>query len=74
MSEPRIRVSALLAWREGILLCRHEKPGKEYWLLAQAAAHHTGGEPPVFEPLDDELEAAAHAVSAARAKSRGGRY
>jgi len=28
----------------------------------------------VFEPLDDELEAAAHAVSAARAKSRGGRY
>ena len=33
MSEPRIRVSALLRWRERILLCRHEKPGKEYWLL-----------------------------------------
>ena len=33
MSEPRIRVSALLAWRDRILLCRHEKPGKEYWLL-----------------------------------------
>jgi ADP-ribose pyrophosphatase YjhB (NUDIX family) len=31
--EPRIRVSALLRWRESILLCRHEKPGKEYWLL-----------------------------------------
>jgi ADP-ribose pyrophosphatase YjhB (NUDIX family) len=31
--EPRIRVSALLRWNEGVLLCRHEKPGKEYWLL-----------------------------------------
>ena len=31
--EPRIRVSALLLWRDRILLCRHEKPGKEYWLL-----------------------------------------
>jgi 8-oxo-dGTP diphosphatase len=31
--EPRIRVSALLLWNEGLLLCRHEKPGKEYWLL-----------------------------------------
>jgi 8-oxo-dGTP diphosphatase len=32
-AEPRIRVSALLRWRDGLLLCRHEKPGKEYWLL-----------------------------------------
>lgn len=32
-SQPRIRVSALLRWRDGFLLCRHEKPGKEYWLL-----------------------------------------
>ena len=32
-SEPRIRVSALLRWSGRILLCRHEKPGKEYWLL-----------------------------------------
>jgi ADP-ribose pyrophosphatase YjhB (NUDIX family) len=31
--EPRIRVSALLRWNERVLLCRHEKPGKEYWLL-----------------------------------------
>jgi ADP-ribose pyrophosphatase YjhB (NUDIX family) len=30
---PRIRVSALLRWRDRILLCRHEKAGKEYWLL-----------------------------------------
>ena len=33
MSEPRIRVSALLRWRDRILLCRHEKAGKDYWLL-----------------------------------------
>jgi ADP-ribose pyrophosphatase YjhB (NUDIX family) len=26
-------VSALLRWRDGFLLCRHEKPGREYWLL-----------------------------------------
>lgn len=31
--EPRIRVSALLSWRDRILLCRHEKLGKAYWLL-----------------------------------------
>ena len=43
------------------------------WLLAQAAAHASGGDPPVFEPLADELEEEAHAVSAARARARGGR-
>jgi 8-oxo-dGTP diphosphatase len=32
-TEPRIRVSAILRWRGRVLLCRHEKPGKEYWLL-----------------------------------------
>jgi ADP-ribose pyrophosphatase YjhB (NUDIX family) len=26
-------VSAVLRWRDGLLLCRHEKAGKEYWLL-----------------------------------------
>jgi ADP-ribose pyrophosphatase YjhB (NUDIX family) len=31
--EPRIRVSAILSWHDRVLLCRHEKPGKEYWLL-----------------------------------------
>ena len=44
------------------------------WLLAQAVAHRSGGEPPEFEPLDDWLEAEAHAVSAARARARGGRF
>jgi 8-oxo-dGTP diphosphatase len=33
VGEPRIRVSAILRWRGRLLLCRHEKPGKEYWLL-----------------------------------------
>jgi 8-oxo-dGTP diphosphatase len=31
--EPRIRVAALLRWQERVLLCRQEKPGKQYWLL-----------------------------------------
>jgi CobQ-like glutamine amidotransferase family enzyme len=42
------------------------------WVLAQALAHRVG-EPPTFEPLPDELEEQAHAVSAARARTRGGR-
>ena len=35
MSEglPRVRVSALLRWQSRVLLCRQEKPGKEYWML-----------------------------------------
>ena len=31
--EPRIRVSAVLRWRDRVLLCRHEKGDKAYWLL-----------------------------------------
>ena len=31
--EPRIRVSALLRWRGRVLLIRHEKSGREVWLL-----------------------------------------
>jgi lipid II isoglutaminyl synthase (glutamine-hydrolysing) len=44
------------------------------WLLAQALAHRLGGEPPALEPLSSELEDEAQRVSAARAKSRGGRF
>ena len=43
------------------------------WVLAQALAHATGGEPQQLEPLPDELEAEAHAVAAKRAHERGGR-
>ena len=32
-AEPRIRVSAILRWQGRMLLCRHEKGGREYWLL-----------------------------------------
>ena len=32
-AQPRIRVSALLRWRGRLLLCRHEKHGKDVWLL-----------------------------------------
>jgi lipid II isoglutaminyl synthase (glutamine-hydrolysing) len=43
------------------------------WILAEAAGHQLG-EPPAFEPLSDELELQAHAVSAERARTRGGRF
>jgi CobQ-like glutamine amidotransferase family enzyme len=43
-------------------------------LLAEALAHATSGEPPELAPLPDDLERAAHEVSAARARARGGRY
>ena len=49
MGTPRIRVSALLHWRGQILLCRHEKPGKEYWLLP-------GGGVDLGESLTDALQ------------------
>jgi 8-oxo-dGTP diphosphatase len=32
-TEPRIRVSAILRWENRILLCRHEKGDRSYWLL-----------------------------------------
>jgi lipid II isoglutaminyl synthase (glutamine-hydrolysing) len=44
------------------------------WLLAQALAHRTDGDPPELEPLEDGLEALAHSVSSARARARGGRF
>ena len=41
--EPRIRVSALLARSGKILLCRHEKGGREYWLLPGGGVHGGAG-------------------------------
>jgi ADP-ribose pyrophosphatase YjhB (NUDIX family) len=52
MGEPRIRVSALLRWNDRLLLCRHEKPGKEYWLLPGGGVNV--GES-IVEALDREL-------------------
>ena len=42
------------------------------WLLAQALARRLG-RPPQLEPLADDLELQAHAVSTRRAETRGGR-
>ena len=63
---------AIGTYLHGPLLPRN--PWLADWLLARAVAHATGDDPPSFEPLDDRLEAEAHAVSAARARARGGRY
>jgi ADP-ribose pyrophosphatase YjhB (NUDIX family) len=40
--EPRLRVSALLRRGERVLLCRHEKAGRQYWLLPGGGVN--GGE------------------------------
>ena len=63
-AEPRVRVSALFRWNEAILLCRHEKRGREAWLLPGGGVHsgeslldalrreigeEVGIEPPPFE-------------------------
>ena len=61
---------AIGTYLHGPLLPRN--PWLADWLLEQALAHRTG-EAPVLEPLEDELEAEAHGVSSARARSRGGR-
>jgi lipid II isoglutaminyl synthase (glutamine-hydrolysing) len=62
---------ALGTYLHGPLLPRN--PWLADWLLAQALAHRSGGDPPELDPLDDALEADAHAVAAGRARSRGGR-
>jgi ADP-ribose pyrophosphatase YjhB (NUDIX family) len=49
---PRLRVAALLRWHDRILLCRQEKPGKEYWLLPGGGVE--GGES-VMDALVREL-------------------
>lgn len=39
LPEPRVRVSAILRWRGRVLLCRHEKRGREHWLLPGGGVH-----------------------------------
>jgi CobQ-like glutamine amidotransferase family enzyme len=63
---------AIGTYLHGPLLPRN--PWLADWLLEQALAHRTGGEPPPLAALPDALETTAHAVSAARARTRGGRY
>ena len=62
---------ALGTYLHGPLLPRN--PWLADLLLAWALAHARGGEVEPLEPLADELEREAHAVSAARARARGGR-
>jgi lipid II isoglutaminyl synthase (glutamine-hydrolysing) len=63
---------AIGTYLHGPLLPRN--PWLADWLLAEALAHRTGDEVAELDPLADALEAEAHAVSASRARSRGGRY
>ena len=63
---------AIGTYLHGPLLPRN--PWLADWLLTQALAHRTGAAPEELTPLDDGLEAEAHAVSASRARARGGRY
>ena len=64
IGEPRIRVSAILRWNDRVLLIRHEKSGREAWLLPGGGVHagesltdalgreldeEVGVEPPLFE-------------------------
>jgi CobQ-like glutamine amidotransferase family enzyme len=66
------RGRALGTYLHGPLFPRN--PWLADWLLAQALAHATGGEPPELDPLPDDLEHEAHEVAAERARSRGGRF
>jgi CobQ-like glutamine amidotransferase family enzyme len=62
---------AIGTYLHGPLLPRN--PWLADWLLAQALARQLG-EPAVLTPLPDDLESEAHAVSARRAETRGGRF
>jgi CobQ-like glutamine amidotransferase family enzyme len=62
---------AVGTYLHGPLLPRN--PWLADWLLVQALARRLG-EPPELAPLSDELEDEAHAVSARRAETRGGRH
>jgi lipid II isoglutaminyl synthase (glutamine-hydrolysing) len=63
--------SAVGTYLHGPLLPRN--PWLADWLLARALEHRDGAAPEL-DPLPDELEREAHVVSAARARSRGGRF
>jgi CobQ-like glutamine amidotransferase family enzyme len=63
--------TAVGTYLHGPLLPRN--PWLADWIIARALEHRLGA-PVELDPLDDELEHEAHDVSAARARSRGGRF
>jgi CobQ-like glutamine amidotransferase family enzyme len=63
--------SAVGTYLHGPLLPRN--PWLADWLLERALEHRLG-ERRALEALPDDLEEEAHAVAAARAHSRGGRF
>jgi lipid II isoglutaminyl synthase (glutamine-hydrolysing) len=66
-----LRGSVIGTYLHGPLLPRN--PWLADWLLAQALARCLG-DPPALDSLPDDLESEAHAVSARRAETRGGRF
>jgi hypothetical protein len=64
--------SAIGTYLHGPLLPRN--PWLADWLLERALEHATGAPVAPLDPLADELELAAHAVAAERARRRGGRF
>ncbi len=75
--QPRIRVSAVLRWRDGFLLCRHEKPGREYWLLPGGGVHAgesllEGAAPGAPGGARHQRRAAARGAGGARRLDRAG--
>jgi lipid II isoglutaminyl synthase (glutamine-hydrolysing) len=63
--------SAIGTYLHGPLLPRN--PWLADWLLERALEHRSG-DPQALAPLPDDLEEDAHAIAAARAHSRGGRF
>jgi CobQ-like glutamine amidotransferase family enzyme len=64
--------NAIGTYLHGPLLPRN--PWLADTLLERALAHAAGAEPAPFDALPDALEHEAHAVAAARARERGGRF
>jgi len=62
---------AIGTYLHGPLLPRN--PWLADWLLEQALAHASGGDPPTLAELPDELEREAFRVASERARVRGGR-
>ena len=68
MCEPRIRVSAILRWRDRLLLCRHEKRGQATSGCSRAAASSAGES--LVDALERELARGGRDRGASRSRAR----